>query len=87
MVIGLVLSPIAVGEPPPCHIHELTFGRFVRDAQEGNACGHVLDGLVLLSIPGDSHSALELCAQSLHFGKGHLFMVGHKELLPRLFAH
>lgn len=32
MVIGLILFPVAVGEPPPCHIHELAFSHLVRDA-------------------------------------------------------
>lgn len=87
MVIGLVLFPVAVGEPSPCHVHELAFSHLVCDAYEGVAFGHFTDGLVLLSVPGNSHSASEPSAQSLHFGKGHSFIVAHEELLPRLFAH
>lgn len=86
MVVRLILLPVAVGQPLSCHIHKPAFSHLIRDAQEGYVLGHILDGFVLLGIFRGGHSALELDAQSLHFGKRHLFTVGHIELLPSLFA-
>lgn len=85
-IVRLTSIPVAVGQSLPCHIHKLTLRHLIRDAQEGRALGHILDGFVLIGIPRGGHSALELGAQSFHFGKSHLFTIGHVELLPSLFA-
>lgn len=86
VVVGLICPPVAVAQPPSCHIHKLAFSHLIRDAQEGHVLGHMPDGFVLLGILRGGHSALELGTQSLHFGKRHCFTVGHVELLPSLFA-
>ena len=86
VVIRLIPLPVAVGKPPSRHVHKPAFSHFVRDAQEGRAAGHILDGFILLSVLRRGHGALELGALGLHFGKRHSFTVGHVELLPRCFA-